>query len=66
VNTWIGFVRSDATNWKRISDGRPAANVWGSYSFPTFNSGEPYMIFNAWDVECDCSGDNNASICEAI
>jgi len=69
--TWIGFVRSDATNWKRISDGLPATKVWGSKTFPTDYSSNPYLVFipnsNSWDDECDdCAGDHNASVCEAI
>ena len=71
--TWIGFVQRDATGLKRISDGLPATNVWGSaltsYSYNSFPN-HPYFIFkpnsNYWDVECECSSDSNPSICEVI
>jgi len=64
VDTWIGYIRRDELNWKRISDGNPATNVWGSKSFVSSRvSSHPYMIFNGWDDECDCISDLNRSIC---
>ena len=70
-DTWIGFVRSDATNWNRISDGLPATKLWGSKDWSNSNySRYRYMIFSpnseSWDDELDESSDSNPSICEAI
>jgi len=63
---WIGFVRKDATNWKRISDGLPAPNLWGSNT-QYLNENEPHMIFgtnNNWYDVIDRS--SRRSICEVI
>jgi len=62
---FIGFVREDGTNWKRISDGLPAPNLWQSDT-TYLNDNEPYMIFstNAWSDVYD--GFAYRSICEVI
>ena len=68
--TWIGFVRSDENNWKRISDGLPAPKLWGSIVLNNNYSKYPYMVFHPnqinWDIECECNSDDNPSVCEAI
>ena len=67
---WIGFVREDGTNWKRISDGLPAPNLWGSNGNVnnSWFSSRRYMFVvtgNYWADRTEYPS-SHRSICEVI
>jgi len=67
---WIGFFRKDGMNWKRISDGLPAPNLWRSNDNNGLylnDSSQLYMVFNSNNYLYDeFDGYPHGSVCEVI